>query len=267
VGAHPGAQGRRPLPPLLGRHGQPDAAAHRLWHGTILPVDDPWWETHFPPCGWNCRCTVVQLGERELHRFGYKVSKAAPAEGPPRDFVRTGTGEVVRVPAGIDPGWAYNPGASAFSGIREKAEQTVNRIATVDVGRALSELVYFAKDPSVDFGVTIGRAGAESPAELSDFSRQLGVSEVRHILNSHGPDSGDELPVAEADLQLIPRILANGMRTERIGRASTEQAFALEIDGVFYVYIERIGKKRGRVMGRTLFKTASLARHYRGGGK
>lgn len=28
--------------------------AHLAWHGTLLPADDPWWETHFAPNGWGC---------------------------------------------------------------------------------------------------------------------------------------------------------------------------------------------------------------------
>jgi len=31
---------------------------HRAWDGAILPADNPWWNTHYPPNGWNCRCTV-----------------------------------------------------------------------------------------------------------------------------------------------------------------------------------------------------------------
>ena len=26
---------------------------HRAWEGTILPVDDPWWDTHWTPNGWG----------------------------------------------------------------------------------------------------------------------------------------------------------------------------------------------------------------------
>lgn len=26
---------------------------HAAWEGTILPADDPWWDTHFPPNGWG----------------------------------------------------------------------------------------------------------------------------------------------------------------------------------------------------------------------
>lgn len=26
---------------------------HLAWVGTLLPADDPWWKTHFPPNGWG----------------------------------------------------------------------------------------------------------------------------------------------------------------------------------------------------------------------
>ena len=29
---------------------------HRAWHGLILPIDHPLWDTHYPPNGWGCRC-------------------------------------------------------------------------------------------------------------------------------------------------------------------------------------------------------------------
>ncbi|MBR5860425.1 MAG: minor capsid protein, partial [Bacteroidaceae bacterium] len=34
---------------------------HALLHETTLPVNDPFWDKYYPPNGWNCRCTVVQV--------------------------------------------------------------------------------------------------------------------------------------------------------------------------------------------------------------
>ncbi len=34
---------------------------HSLLHGTTLPPSDPFWDSYFPPNGWNCRCTTVQV--------------------------------------------------------------------------------------------------------------------------------------------------------------------------------------------------------------
>ncbi len=34
---------------------------HAALHGVTLPMSDPFWESYYPPNGWNCRCTVVQV--------------------------------------------------------------------------------------------------------------------------------------------------------------------------------------------------------------
>lgn len=91
-------------PGLEQAHSRPH---HAAWHGVVLHVDDPWWDTHFPPNGWYCRCYVMSLSERDLKRYGYTVSPAAPAGGIDIKFV---AGRPVEVPAGIDPGFAFNPG-------------------------------------------------------------------------------------------------------------------------------------------------------------
>lgn len=93
---------------------------HRVWHNTVLPVDHPWWQTHFPPNGWNCRCSVQSLNERDLVRYRLKVS----AEAPPIEWVErlVGSGDsrrAIMVPKGIDPGFAYRPGAPVSEAIRQ----------------------------------------------------------------------------------------------------------------------------------------------------
>lgn len=34
---------------------------HAALDRVTLPIDDPFWEEYYPPNGWNCRCTVVQV--------------------------------------------------------------------------------------------------------------------------------------------------------------------------------------------------------------
>lgn len=81
---------------------------HRAWHGTILRWDDAWWQTHYPPNGWNCRCNVEQLSAADLQRHGWKTTRRPP---PVAWEERTlSGGGTVKVPAGIDPGFAYNVG-------------------------------------------------------------------------------------------------------------------------------------------------------------
>ncbi|MEI8607827.1 phage minor head protein [Enterovibrio sp. Hal110] len=85
---------------------------HQAWAGIILPADHPWWQTHMPPNGWGCKCRVRQLSQREADRLiaSGQYSTHAPALEE-RDWLNKRTGEVERVPKGIDPGWNYNPGS------------------------------------------------------------------------------------------------------------------------------------------------------------
>lgn len=34
---------------------------HAALNGVTLPMGDPFWESYYPPNGWGCRCTVVQV--------------------------------------------------------------------------------------------------------------------------------------------------------------------------------------------------------------
>lgn len=90
---------------------------HRAWHGTVLPVDHPWWSSHYPMNGWGCRCTVQSLSERELKAYGYSVTDAPhvnDVEMVPHT-IKTPFGERnVFAPKGVDPGFAYNPGEAAW---------------------------------------------------------------------------------------------------------------------------------------------------------
>ena len=41
---------------------------HALLHGITLPPSDPFWDSYFPPNGWNCRCTAVQVRRNKYPR-------------------------------------------------------------------------------------------------------------------------------------------------------------------------------------------------------
>ena len=37
---------------------------HAALNGVTLPPSDPFWNVYYPPNGWNCRCTVVQVSRQ-----------------------------------------------------------------------------------------------------------------------------------------------------------------------------------------------------------
>ena len=52
-------------------------AEHRAMHGIILPKEDKFWKTNYPPNGWGCRCKVVALDDEDLKRFSVKPLKSS----------------------------------------------------------------------------------------------------------------------------------------------------------------------------------------------
>jgi len=102
--------------------------AHRALDGKVFPADDPFWDTHYPPNGWGCRCRVRPLTRSALDREGLKVedsdgkftTKEEPiGSGDERKLVKvTGykTTNAFGQPVTVypDAGWDYNPGKSAY---------------------------------------------------------------------------------------------------------------------------------------------------------
>jgi uncharacterized protein with gpF-like domain len=58
---------RDALPFLVYQHTTSAEPREEHWHWADIPVtlrvDDPWWDTHFPPNGWGCKCWVLQVDE------------------------------------------------------------------------------------------------------------------------------------------------------------------------------------------------------------
>ena len=61
--------------------------SHERLHGTILPKNDDFWRTHFPPNGWNCRCRVRAIPPKKEPQLTDKSTL-------PKDAV--------------EPDWAYD---------------------------------------------------------------------------------------------------------------------------------------------------------------
>lgn len=80
---------------------------HVQWSGLILSIDDPWWNTHYPPNGWGCKCRVLTMSAADAENEG-GISKAPPIRY--KQWQNPRTGEIEKVPEGITPGFDFNPG-------------------------------------------------------------------------------------------------------------------------------------------------------------
>lgn len=80
--------------------------SHLALDNIILPVDDPFWDEHYPPNGYRCRCSVISLTAAQAEARGGETDE--PEGGWPAP----------------DKGWDYNPGAEPDQGIQQAAQPT-----------------------------------------------------------------------------------------------------------------------------------------------
>ncbi len=99
---------------------------HEALDGQIYPVDSPFWDFWMPTNGYNCKCWVMQLTESRGEELGFQDAPPPEWSMEMLDYKNPRTGETVRAPRGIDPGFAYNPGKNRLAGL-EQAGMLVKR--------------------------------------------------------------------------------------------------------------------------------------------
>lgn len=100
--------------------------SHAALNGLVFRYDDPFWKTHYPPNGWNCRCRVRALSQERMNALGLQATQGdkylttkkvqaavdkATGEMIEMDVTTFADGARVMTP---DVGWSYNPGSAAF---------------------------------------------------------------------------------------------------------------------------------------------------------
>lgn len=203
---------------------------HLRWHGTILPVDDPWWDTHSPPCGWRCRCTLQQLSASDLTREGWTVSEGPPPDSaPPQTYINTRTGEQSVVPDGVDPGFGYHKGKAARQAAAARRMMDALTPLPPQVAAEVITPVAVARSIQPEFAewvqaiATAGRGGNEVRAvgvlakPVLDRLAAAGIApttaaitirdqEVIHLLRDVKKARGQALAIAT--VQALPMVIA-----------------------------------------------------------
>lgn len=177
---------------------------HKQWGDMRLTLrhDHPFWETHFPPNGWGCKCRVVAV--------------AAPGDGdattPPDgwDAIDPRTG----APAGIDEGWDYAPGARADDDLRSFVQEklidyppAISAALSRDVNRYINAeqaVPEFVRQVLTDGQRTdpLWLGFVERPdwiaqavgVDAKGYTVLLPADAPRHVQASHGFDGGGQRP-------------------------------------------------------------------------
>ncbi|HEY4294523.1 phage minor head protein [Luteibacter sp.] len=144
------------------RHPRPQ---HLAWNGTILLVDDPWWNTHYCPNGYGCQCTTRTLAQRDMDALG----KTGPDEAPTS----------VDDTTGIDPGFDYNVGQAAAS--MPAADRMGQKIMTMPKpfrDAALSDAQRRQADMFADWPAAVRRAQS-ADADMPSVQQPVGFVRPR----------------------------------------------------------------------------------------
>jgi len=81
--------------------------SHAALDGKIFPADDPFWDTWYPPNGYNCRCGVNPVSKHEAENETIETEDPTNSLIEPIDPV---TGEKMPARQLIpDQGWDHNP--------------------------------------------------------------------------------------------------------------------------------------------------------------
>jgi len=154
--------------------------AHRAWHNLTLPVDHPFWQTHWCPNGYRCRCRIVAVTQKEYDAgvtpTGAPMVKEAP-EIVLRDWLNRRTGETLQVPVGIDPGFGYNPGQARQRALNQLVQ---DKLVALDapLGAALWE--------NVKGGAAAGLANTWRALvnDVARTSRSGGATALVHVVDA-----------------------------------------------------------------------------------
>ena len=157
---------------------------HQAWDNLVLPHDDPFWDTHYPPNGWGCQCTVMAESERSLKRKSLSVGKTPDIKLRTAKFGN----QTVRVPQGIDPGWNYNVGEAAWG--RPLAQQAMRNYGPGGNWTLLttgSPVTYGRPEnlPVLTTGTKPGRYVTSTDDTVTELTRILGGEEKAFTLTGN----------------------------------------------------------------------------------
>ncbi len=97
--------------------------SHLALDGIIRRWDDPFWQTHSPPNGYRCRCSIISLTEAQAQ------ARSTGDKGLNKQPVYTDAKDIVRQ-AEPDKGWDYNP-SDRLAGVKQAMANKEGKVSRV----------------------------------------------------------------------------------------------------------------------------------------
>mgnify|MGYP002745147962 CR=1 FL=1 len=134
--------GRRPILRYIAINDQRTRPAHHALHGLMMPVGDERWANLAPPLGFNCRCTMVSLSEKQAKALGYS---GAPGKLPTWE-----DDHGVSHTAAADKGWGSPERRDLTDYLRQKEAKAGLGRAVYDEGKPVPKPEPYLPPPPTD---------------------------------------------------------------------------------------------------------------------
>lgn len=209
--------------PILIYHGnnsEHPRMQHSAWDKLALPADDPFWKAHFPVKAWGCKCFVTSANQKILEQRGLKISESP--EVPEYTYTNKRTGEIQKIPLGVDPGFNYPPGGRLNNLPKFVTDKIIQ--APADIGSTWWQTMRPLQAPGItrafrDFvGKTFADGTGRGKYAVAGFAHPDDVEFLRSI---------DKAPVS-AEIAVQDRLLvgAKAERHDLAGDALTQAEWA-----------------------------------------
>jgi SPP1 gp7 family putative phage head morphogenesis protein len=183
---------------------------HAAMNGITLPPSDPFWDKYYPPNGWGCRCTAVQ------------VRRGKYAESDPAHAMRLGDNSTE---AAKQQMFRFNPGKQMKLFPPKHPYYKAPTAAKKVIQAEVEQLTKGQKRKR-----RIAEIIAELPATLTNDQRRAIAENCLRLEKKLGVTKGKPMSVDKADkLSANPHVLKN--RGYRINCSATSAAFVLRERG------------------------------------
>ena len=168
---------------------------HAALNGTTLPFSDAFWDSYYPPNGWNCRCTVVQ------------VRKTKYPETPHEEAYKRGAEALANDTRGM---FRFNPGKQGKA-IPDYNPYSIRRCNDCDLAKGKATLA-FVPENELCAACRLVRQCEANRYEVKKEYANGGKVQVHQLVNPHDSDYGKLMSVADffaqqgADVKLTPKM-------------------------------------------------------------